>query len=73
VGDQRRTGWLFFRGGRRRVTEAELDMNRQAIQSPGLVNRVRGALFRLVPNGGSIGPPTRSVDRELQDQWPGNG
>ena len=55
-----------------RVTEPELDMKRPLLASGGgLTERLQAVLRWFVPGGDRIGPPTRSVDRELQESWPG--
>ena len=63
---------LFLFPGRRQapVSEHDMDMRRMAPRSGTLATRIRVIVGRLVPNGGGVGPPTRAIDRELEDSWP---
>lgn len=53
-----------------RVVEPELDMNRRGPRIAGALSRL-WELVRLFTSGGrAMGPPMRSVDRELEEAWP---
>jgi len=57
------------------ASESELDMRREAQSRPNVLARVLACtgeqLRRLLPTSGMvIGPPTRAVDRDLEDSWP---
>jgi len=56
----------------RRVVEPDLDMNRLAERSSP-AGRIFEWLRWLMPLSRSvIGPPRRSVERELEETWPSN-
>lgn len=75
-------GWMSPRETRRSgpsisksASEPELDMRREAESRPNVLARVLACtgerLRRLLPTSTmSIGPPTRAVDRDLEDSWP---
>jgi hypothetical protein len=52
------------------VIEHELDMNRQGSRAALRMSRLKDLLRLLTPGGRAMGPPMRSVDRELQEVWP---
>ena len=54
----------------RSVAEAEMDMNRRGLRSPGHKMRLLAVLGWFGRGGGAIEAPRRSVDRELQENWP---
>jgi len=55
----------------RTVDEAEMDMNRNRARSVGRPRtRLYLALMWLGASSGAIEAPRRSVDRELQENWP---
>ena len=55
----------------RTVDEAEMDMNRNRARSVGRPKaRLSLALVWLGGRSGAIEAPRRSVDRELQENWP---
>jgi hypothetical protein len=56
--------------GASRVVEPELDMNRRGPAVVAPRNRLSELLRWLSPGGRPMGPPMRSVDRELQEVWP---
>ena len=77
-------GWMSVLGTRwsgssssRRTNEHELDMRREAEGRPAILPFVLGrfseGLRWLLPARATIGPPTRSVDRDLEDTWPSRG
>jgi hypothetical protein len=52
--------------GAGRVVEHELDMQRRGRARPSVIVKKIGSLLRwLMPTGGTIAPPMRSIDREL--------
>lgn len=55
---------------RGRVVEHELDMNRIGPQPSATVSKLRGLMRWLMPGTHPVGPPMRSIDRELEDVWP---
>jgi len=58
-------------GGRlSRIVEPELDMNRKGARAPIALSRLWELLLVLTPGGRGMGPPMRSIDRELQEAWP---
>jgi hypothetical protein len=57
-------------GGSSRVVEPELDMNRRGPVAVASRNRLSDLLRWLSPGGRPMGPPMRSVDRELEEVWP---
>jgi hypothetical protein len=56
--------------GSSRVVEPELDMNRRGPAVAAPRNRLSGLLRWLSPGGHPMGPPMRSVDREVEEVWP---
>ena len=52
------------------IDEPELDMNRHEPQSPGSKPRRHSVWGWFGKGGGAMGSPRRSVDRELQEDWP---
>jgi hypothetical protein len=54
----------------RAVDEAEMDMSRCGLRSPGHKTRLFAVLGWFGRGGGAIEAPRRSVDRELQENWP---
>jgi hypothetical protein len=61
---------LVGSNGSSRVVEPELDMKRRGPRMAARMVRLRDLLRVLAPAGGAMGPPMRSVDRELQEAWP---
>jgi len=58
-------------GGRSsRIVEPDLDMNRKGARAPIALSRLWELLRVLTPSGRPMGPPMRSIDRELQEAWP---
>ncbi len=53
-----------------RIVEPELDMNRKGARAPIALSRLWELLRVLTPGGRAMGPPMRSIDRELQEAWP---
>jgi hypothetical protein len=73
-------GWISLRGTRsstRRTNEPELDMRREGEVRPAILpfvlERFGERLRWLLPARATIGPPTRSVDRDLEETWPSRG
>jgi hypothetical protein len=76
-------GWISRRGNRssgsssRRTNEHELDMRRETEVRPAILpfvlERFSERLRWLLPARAPIGPPTRSVDRDLEETWPSRG
>ncbi len=60
------------------INEHDLDMHREPGRPAGqlgsslanLFGRVAGALAALAPGSRAMGPPMRSVERELEESWP---
>ena len=52
------------------VDEPELDMNRHEPQPQGHKPRLHSVWDWFGKGGGAMGSPRRSVDRELQEDWP---
>lgn len=53
------------------VVEHELDMNRQAYRRPAAaLVRLREFIRWLTPQPGLVGPPRRSVAREIEERFP---
>jgi len=52
------------------VIEHELDMNRIRTQPSATASKLRVWMRWLMPGAHPVGPPMRSVDRELEDVWP---
>ncbi len=61
---------MSLRSQSSRVVEPELDMNRPRPRITGGLSRLWELLRWLAPSGRPMGPPMRSVDRELQELWP---
>jgi hypothetical protein len=60
-----------IQSGSSRVVEPELDMNRERRRSPAAaLARLFEALRWLTPSGQAMGPPMRSVGRELEEAFP---
>ncbi|MDO8431687.1 MAG: hypothetical protein Q7S58_04670 [Candidatus Binatus sp.] len=53
-----------------RIIEHELDMVRRTERPPVVANRISRILNWLMPTSGSVGPPMRSVARELEEAFP---
>ena len=54
-----------------RIVEHELDMVRSAERSVAGVRPLTRILNWLMPSGRLVGPPMRSVARELEEAYPG--
>jgi hypothetical protein len=52
------------------VVEPELDMNRQPSREPALWIRLWRLIQWLTPESGMVGPPMRSIARELEERFP---
>jgi len=52
------------------VVEPELDMNRQHRREPTLLLRFWRLIHWLTPDSGMVGPPMRSIARELEERFP---
>jgi len=57
-------------GARGRIVEPELDMNRERRQPPVLISRISAIVRWLLPESRKVGPPMRSVARELEESFP---
>jgi hypothetical protein len=55
---------------RGRIVEPELDMNRERRQPPILITRIFRIVRWLLPESRQVGPPMRSVARELEERCP---
>jgi hypothetical protein len=55
---------------RGRIVEPELDMNRERRQPPVLISRISAIVRWLLPESREVGPPMRSVARELEEIFP---
>lgn len=55
---------------RGRVIEPELDMNRERRERPVLFVRISQIVRWLMPESRQVGPPMRSVARELEEIFP---
>jgi len=55
---------------RDRIVEPELDMNRERRQPPVLITRIFRIVRWLMPESRQVGPPMRSVARELEEIFP---
>ncbi|MGH7780510.1 MAG: hypothetical protein ACREQR_11845 [Candidatus Binataceae bacterium] len=55
---------------RRRIIEHELDMHRERRRPPMLVLRISAIVRWLLPESHQVGPPMRSVARELEERFP---
>jgi hypothetical protein len=53
-----------------RIIEHELDMVRRTERQPVVTNRITKILNWLMPTSGSVGPPMRSIARELEEAFP---
>jgi hypothetical protein len=53
-----------------RIVEPELDMNRERRQPPILISRISAIVRWLLPESHKVGPPMRSVARELEESFP---
>ena len=54
-----------------RIVEHELDMVRSAERPVAVVRPLTRILNWLMPSGQIVGPPMRSVARELEEAYPG--
>src|SRR5208337_5072980 len=52
------------------ISEPELDMRRTPMRRGGRIAGLFAAWRWLVPGRSGLGPPTRSIDRELEESWP---
>jgi hypothetical protein len=52
------------------VVEPELDMNRQHRRESALLLRFWRLIQWLTPESGMMGPPMRSIARELEERFP---
>jgi hypothetical protein len=52
------------------VVEPELDMNRQHRPESSLLLRLWRLIQWLTPESGMVGPPMRSIARELEERFP---
>ena len=52
------------------VVEPELDMDRQHDQESTLLLRLWRLIQWLTPESGMVGPPMRSIARELEERFP---
>lgn len=55
-----------------RIVEHELDMIRSEERPAVVVGRLSRIMNWLMPDGRSVGPPMRSVARELEEAFPGH-
>lgn len=55
---------------RGRIVEPELDMNRERRRPPILISRFFAIVRWLLPESRLVGPPRRSVARELEESFP---
>lgn len=55
---------------RGRIVEPELDMNRERRQPPVFISRISAIVRWLLPESRKVGPPRRSVARELEEIFP---
>ena len=55
---------------RGRIVEPELDMNRKRRQPPPFISRISAIVRWLLPESRQVGPPMRSVARELEESFP---
>ncbi|MHB8381931.1 MAG: hypothetical protein ACYDC3_06270 [Candidatus Binataceae bacterium] len=53
-----------------RIVEHELDMERERRQPPLFVARISAIVRWLLPESHRVGPPMRSVARELEERFP---
>jgi hypothetical protein len=53
-----------------RIVEHELDMVRRTERAPVVTNRITKILNWLMPTSGTVGPPMRSIARELEEAFP---
>ena len=52
------------------VIEPELDMNRQHHPESSVLLRLWRLIHWLTPDAGMVGPPMRSIARELEERFP---
>jgi len=52
------------------VVEPELDMNRQSGREPALLLRFWRLIQWLTPESEKVGPPMRSIAREIEERFP---
>jgi hypothetical protein len=64
----RETEFSFNQGAR--AVDAEIDMRRPAPRRSTIVHNFSRLLKWMLPQGNSIGPPMRSVGRELEEIFP---
>jgi len=55
---------------RGRIVEPELDMNRERRRPPRLISQISAIIRWLLPESRQVGPPMRSVARELEEIFP---
>ena len=55
---------------RGRIIEPELDMNRERRDPPALITKISRIVRWLLPESRQVGPPMRSVARELEEIFP---
>jgi hypothetical protein len=53
-----------------RAADAEIDMRRPAPRRSTILHKFSRLLQSMLPQGNSIGPPMRSVGRELEEIFP---
>jgi hypothetical protein len=53
-----------------RAVDAEIDMRRYAPRPSTIAHNISRLLRWMMPEGNSIGPPMRSVARELEEVFP---
>jgi hypothetical protein len=56
--------------GGARIVDPELDMNRAHVRHRVTLAQLRRLVEWLVPQSEAIGPPMRSVARELEEEFP---
>jgi len=54
----------------RPIVEPELDMDRQSRRNPALLTRISQFIRWLMPQSAHVGPPMRSIARELEERFP---
>jgi hypothetical protein len=53
-----------------RATDADLDMRRPAPRRSAIVRNLSRVLRWMMPEGKTIGPPMRSIAREIEESFP---
>jgi len=56
--------------GSARIVEPELDMNRQNHHTPVVMTRLARIVRWLMPETRRVGPPMRSIAREMEEAFP---